>query len=65
MLLVVAPRPRDVMTAGAGVRGRWGDHFDFGATLAAPLKRAGYQTHTAPVRLLFTITARLVPWGER
>ena len=61
----LTPEPRDVMTAGAGIRGRWGDHFDFGATLAAPLKRAGYQTHRGPVRLLFTITARLVPWGER
>jgi hemolysin activation/secretion protein len=59
------PHARDVMTAGAGVRGRWGDHFDFGATLAEPLKRAGYLTHRGPVRLLFTITARLVPWGER
>jgi hemolysin activation/secretion protein len=61
----LAPRPRDVMTAGAGVRGRWGDHFDFGATLAAPLKRAGYQAHKGDVRLLFTLTARVLPWGER
>lgn len=60
----LTPRPRDVMTGGAGVRGRWGDHFDFGATLAEPLKRAGYQTHRGPVRFLFTITARLLPWGE-
>lgn len=61
----LTPPPLDVLTAGAGVRGRWGDHFDFGATLAAPLKRAGYQTHTGDVRLLFTLTARVLPWGER
>jgi hemolysin activation/secretion protein len=61
----LAPRPRDVLTGGVGVRGRWGDRFDFGATLAAPLKRAGYQTHKGDVRLLFTLTARVLPWGER
>ncbi len=58
------PTPRDVMTAGAGVRGRWGDHVDFGGTVAVPLKRAGYQTETGSVRLLFTLTVRALPWGE-
>jgi len=61
----LTPTPRDLMTAGAGVRGRWGDHFDFGATVAAPLKRAAYQTKTGDVRLLFTLTARVLPWGGR
>ena len=61
----LAPRARDIITAGAGIRGRWGDRFDFAATLAAPLKRAGYQAHKGPARLLFTLTARLLPWGER
>jgi hemolysin activation/secretion protein len=59
------PDPRDVLTAGAGVRGRWGDHVDFGVTFAAPLQRAGYQAKRGPARLLFTITARLLPWGDR
>jgi hemolysin activation/secretion protein len=59
------PDPRDVLTAGGGVRGRWGDHLDFGVTLAAPLQRAGYQAKRGPARLLFTLTARLLPWGDR
>lgn len=59
------PDPRDVLTAGAGVRARWGDHFDFGLTFAAPLKRAGYQLERSDPRLLFTISARLLPWGDR
>ena len=59
------PDPRDVLTAGAGVRGRWGDRFDFGLTFAAPLKRAGYQLERSDPRILFTIAARLLPWGDR
>ena len=59
------PDPRDVLTAGGGVRARWSDHLDAAVTLAAPLQRAGYQTKRGPARLLFAITARLVPWGDR
>jgi hypothetical protein len=47
------------------VRGRWGEHLDFGLTFAAPLKRAGYQLERSDPRLLFTIAARLLPWGDR
>ncbi|MCT2557465.1 ShlB/FhaC/HecB family hemolysin secretion/activation protein [Tsuneonella sp. YG55] len=60
----VNPDPRGVLTAGAGVRGRWKDRFDFGLTFAAPLRRAGYQTERSDPRLLFTLTARLLPWGD-
>ena len=59
------PDPRAVLTAGAGVRGRWRDQFDFGVTFAAPLKRAGFQTERSDPRVLFTLTARLLPWGDR
>ncbi len=59
------PDPRDVLTTGAGVRARWGDHFDMGLTFAAPLKRAGYQLERSDPRVLFTISARLLPWGDR
>ena len=59
------PDPRDVLTAGGGVRGRWSDHMDAALTLAAPVQRAGYQPKRGPARLLFTVTARLVPWGDR
>jgi hemolysin activation/secretion protein len=61
----INPDPRDVLTTGAGVRARWGDHFDMGLTFAAPLKRAGYQLERSDPRLLFTIAARLLPWGDR
>jgi len=59
------PDPRDVLTTGGGMRARWSDHLDAALTFAAPLQRAGYQTKRGPARLLFTITARLVPWGDR
>lgn len=59
------PDPRDVLTAGGGVRGRWGDHIDAGMVLAVPLQRAGYQLKPSDPRLLFTLTARLQPWGTR
>jgi hemolysin activation/secretion protein len=59
------PDPRDVLTAGGGVRARWSDHLDAALTLAAPLQPAGYQAKRGPARLLFTITARLVPWRDR
>lgn len=58
------PDPREVLSAGGGVRARWGDRFDMGLTFAAPLKRAGYQLERSDPRLLFTISARLLPWGD-
>jgi hemolysin activation/secretion protein len=61
----INPDPRDVLTTGAGVRARWGERFDIGLTFAAPLKRAGYQLERSDPRLLFTIAARLLPWGDR
>lgn len=61
----VNPDPRSVLTAGGGVRGRWADHFDFGVIFAAPLQRAGYQLEKSDPRVLFTLTARLLPWGDR
>ena len=60
-----APDPRHVLSAGGGVRARWGDRADFGLMLAVPLDRAGYQTEKGDARLLFTITTRLLPWGDR
>lgn len=57
--------PRRVLSAGGGVRGRWGDHADFNLTFAAPLEKAGFQTKRGDVHVLFTITARLVPWSTK
>jgi hemolysin activation/secretion protein len=59
-----APDPRRVLSAGAGLRGRWGDKVDFGVLLAFPLEPAGFQTATPDPQLLFTVTVRLLPWGE-
>jgi hemolysin activation/secretion protein len=59
-----APDPHRVVSAGGGVRGRWGDRVDFGVLVAVPLEPAGFQTATPDPRLLFTVTARLLPWGE-
>lgn len=55
--------PRRVLSAGGGVRARWGDRFDGALTLAAPLRRAGFQTRRGDIRVLFTLAARLVPWN--
>jgi hemolysin activation/secretion protein len=60
-----APDPRRVVSAGGGVRARWGDRVDLGLTVAVPLERAGFQTTKGDVRVLFTVTTRLLPWGEQ
>lgn len=57
--------PQDVASAGLGARGRWGSMADFSVLLAFPLAPAGYQTETGEARLLFTLTTRLLPWGDR
>ncbi|MBO9518443.1 MAG: ShlB/FhaC/HecB family hemolysin secretion/activation protein [Porphyrobacter sp.] len=62
---IAGPDPQDVATAGLGARGRWGSAADFSVLLAFPLAPAGYQTETSDPRLLFTLTTRLLPWGDR
>ena len=47
------------------MRGRWGDHANFSLLAAFPLARAGYQTARGDARVLFTITAQLLPWRTR
>jgi len=59
-----APDPRRVISAGGGLRARWGDRLDAGVVLAVPLERAGFQAKQPDARLLFTVTARLLPWGD-
>lgn len=61
----VSPDPRRIVSAGAGMRGKWGYHSDFGFTLAKPLRRTSFQTEKGDLRLLFTFTTRLIPWGRR
>jgi len=59
------PDPHRVLSAGAGLRGRWGNRVDFGVVVAVPLEPAGFQTETPDARLLFTVSTRLLPWGEQ
>ncbi|HWK40357.1 MAG TPA: ShlB/FhaC/HecB family hemolysin secretion/activation protein [Croceibacterium sp.] len=56
--------PDAAISAGAGVRGRWGNRVDFDLTFAVPLNNAGFLTERPDPRLLFTITTRLLPWGN-
>lgn len=56
--------PEPVVSAGAGVRGRWGNRADFDLTFAVPLNRAGFLTERPDPRLLFTVTTRMLPWGK-
>jgi hemolysin activation/secretion protein len=60
----INPDPRALLSAGAGVRARWGNQLDLGLTFAAPLKRAGYQLERSDPRLLLTLAVRLLPWGD-
>lgn len=57
--------PQRLVSAGGGIRARWGDHADANLTIAAPLEKAGGQTRRGDVRVLFTLTARLVPWNRK
>ena len=57
--------PGRLVSVGGGVRGRWGDHGDFILTLAAPLERLPGANSRGDVRVLFTISSRLVPWKTR
>jgi hemolysin activation/secretion protein len=54
--------PQRLLSAGGGVRARWGDHIDANLAVAVPLEKVGLQTKRGDVRVLFTIFARLVPW---
>lgn len=49
-------------SAGAGLRGAWGDHARLDAVLAAPLRRAGLQSGKGDVRALVSLTVKLHPW---
>jgi hemolysin activation/secretion protein len=62
---VAAPDPHRVVSAGGGVRARWGDRVDLGLTVAVPLERAGFQTEKGDARVLATATVRLLPWGDQ
>jgi hemolysin activation/secretion protein len=58
----LAPDPQKLTSAGAGVRAAYGDHARIDVALAKPLKRLAGETEKGDVRLLFSLTTKLIPW---
>nr|WP_310523746.1 ShlB/FhaC/HecB family hemolysin secretion/activation protein [Polymorphobacter sp.] len=56
--------PLQVTSVGAGARFGWADKARLDLTLAVPLRDAG-RVQSGDVRLLMSLTMRLVPWGIR
>ena len=56
------PGSASLYSAGLGARAELGDHFRIDTTLAVPLKRAGLLNERGDVRLLVTLTTRILPW---
>ena len=53
-----------VTSVGAGARVAWADKARLDLTLAVPLRDAG-RVRSGDVRLLMSLTMRLLPWGTR
>ena len=49
-------------SAGGGVNVAWGNRAILSVMAAAPLRTAGLQTNKGDVRLLMSLTAKLIPW---
>ena len=60
----LGPDPRDVLTAGGGVRARWGDRLDFGADTGRAAAAGRLPGRAERSALLFTSPTRLLPWGD-
>lgn len=56
------PDPGHIGSVGGGVRGGWRSHARFDLTVAVPVERAPLAPRVGPVRFLFSITTRLLPW---
>ena len=48
-------------SAGGGVRAELGDRFRLDGTVAVPLEKAGFEDRKGDVRLLVTLTSRILP----
>ena len=55
------PNGEDLTSAGIGMRAAYGSHGRVDVTLAKPLRAAGLQTEKGDVRLLVSLTTKLVP----
>jgi hemolysin activation/secretion protein len=54
----------DLYSAGGGVNIAWGNKARLSLYAAAPLKTSGLLNRKGDVRLLMTLTAKLVPWSR-
>ena len=53
---------RRLVSAGGGVRARWGDHGDLNLALAVPLERLPGAGSLGAARVLLNFSTRFVPW---
>lgn len=56
---------RRLVSAGGGVRLRWGDHADLDLLVAVPLEKLPGQQQLLPARFLATFSTRLLPWKSQ
>ncbi len=59
-----ALNPDHLWSAGGGVRAAWGSRLQSDVMLAIPLSQTNLQTEIGDIRLMFSLTARLFPWGD-
>ena len=56
---------RRLVSAGGGLRVRWGDHADLNLLVAVPLERVPDPTRLGAARVLLTFSTHLVPWSAQ
>jgi hemolysin activation/secretion protein len=49
-------------SAGGGLRAELSDRFHLDGTIAVPLEKAGFENRKGGVRLLVSLTSRILPW---
>lgn len=54
--------PQKLQSAGGGIRAAFGDRFQLDTGFAVPFRAAGLQTKRGDVRVLMTLTVKLLPW---
>lgn len=57
--------PDRLISVGGGVRASLANRFRLDVALAIPTEKAGLQAQRGDVRLLVSLTTRLLPWGDR
>ena len=58
----VADDPEHVKSVGGGIHATWRDRLRLDVAVAKPLERAGIDNRKGPIRLLVTLTSRILPW---